>query len=109
MLVIREADRVATLSLQERADASSALAMHELMIRGDLDHVDLVDMDASEAKKLDASVLQLLVAWCNLLDSRHIPWRWSGVSDAFSAAVRHAGLGGALRLTNGSSDENSIV
>ena len=101
MLDIHESDRVATLSLQERADASTALARHELMIRADLEAIDSVEIDASAAVKLDASVLQLLVAWFDLLDSRHIPWCWRGTSEAFSLAVGHAGLRQVFRLTNG--------
>ena len=109
MLEIDETDRVATLSLQERADASTALALHELMKRADLELVDFVDVDASATTKLDTSILQLLVAWFNLLESRHIPWRWRGVSEAFSQAVGLAGMRQVLRLTEGPSDEIPIV
>ncbi len=101
MLEIHETDRVATLNLLERADVTTALAMHELMIRADLETVDSVEIDASAAMKLDASVLQLLVAWFNLLDSHHIPWRWRGMSEAFSAAAGHAGLRQIFRLADG--------
>jgi anti-anti-sigma regulatory factor len=100
MLEIRETDRIATLSLLERADVSTALAMHELMLRADLGRVDSVEIDASAAMKLDTSVLQLLVAWFNLLDSHHIPWHWRGVSEAFSTAAGHAGLLQIFRLAD---------
>jgi anti-anti-sigma regulatory factor len=101
MLDVHGTDRIATLSLLERADVSTALAMHELMIRADLERIDSVEIDASAAMKLDASVLQLLVAWLNLLNSHHIPWRWRGMSEAFSAAAGHAGLLQIFRLADG--------
>lgn len=109
MLTIHEANRVATLSLQERADASSGLAMHESMMSASLEHFDAVEVEAAAVIKLDASVLQLLVAWFNLLDSHHIPWRWRGASEAFSLAVDHAGLRQVLRLPHGRSDEIPVV
>jgi anti-anti-sigma regulatory factor len=104
-----EVNRVATLMLQERSDASTALAIQESMMSANLDHFDSVEVDASAVIKFDATLLQLLVAWFNLLDSHHIPWRWRGVSEAFSAAVDYAGLTQVLRLTNGESHENPFV
>lgn len=101
MLEVNEADRVATLNLPERADASTALAMHEVMMRADLEHINSVAVDVSAAMRVDASALQLLLAWFNLLDSHQIPWRWRGTSEAFSIAADHAGLRQVLRLTNG--------
>ena len=109
MVEIGEVNRVATLMLQERADVSTALTVHESMMRANLEHFDAVEVDASAVTKCDASVLQLLVAWFNLLDSHHIPWRWRGVSETFSLAVDYAGLRQVLRLANGQSDKNPLV
>jgi anti-anti-sigma regulatory factor len=83
--------------------------MHESMMRANLKDFDAVEVDASAVIKFDASVLQLLVAWFNLLDSHHIPWRWRGASEAFSLAVDHAGLRQGLRLASGRSDEIHVV
>lgn len=101
MLEVNEAGHVAILSLPERADASTALAMHELMMRVNLENIHSVAVDVSTAIKVDASAFQLLIAWFNLLDSHHIPWHWRGTSEAFSIAADHAGLRRVLRLTNG--------
>ncbi len=109
MVEIGEVTRVATLMLPQRADASTALTLHESMMRGNLEHFDAVEVDASAVTRFDALVLQLLVAWFNLLDSHHIPWRWRGVSEAFSLAVDYAGLRQVLRLANGQADENPSV
>ncbi len=109
MLDIDDANRLATFYLQERADVSTALAMHELLTRANLERINCVEVDASAVVKLDASVLQLLVAWFHLLDSHHIPWRWRGASRAFSLAVGHAGLNQILRFANEQSDKKPVV
>ena len=107
VLTINTTDRRAVLRLPDRADVSSAVALHEILLRAHLDAIDSVNIDAGEVAKLDAAVLQLLVAWLNSLNAQHIPWHWQAASETFNQVVALAGLTEILRLANERSDENS--
>jgi anti-anti-sigma regulatory factor len=105
VLTVETVERCATLVMLDRADVSSALAMHELLIRTQVGAVDTVEMDASAVAKLDCAVLQLLLGWFSTLESQHIPWRWIEVSETFRNAVQIAGLTSAFRLIEGVAHE----
>ena len=107
MLTIDAADRRATLKLPHRADVSSALAIHEVFLRTQTGAIDALDIDASEVAKLDAAVLQLLVAWLAMLAAHHIPWHWTAASETFQQVAALAGLTGILRLANEHFHENA--
>jgi anti-anti-sigma regulatory factor len=107
MLSIETAERRAILVLPDRADASAALAMHELLIRTQIGTIDAVDIDAAAVVKLDGAALQLLLCWLAMLDSQHVPWRWRAVSETFQHVAALAGLNGALRLSNGIPHEHA--
>ena len=107
MLTIDTANRTATLMLPHRADVSSALDLHQVFLRTQVGVIDTLDIDASEVAKLDAAVLQLLVAWLAVLDSHHIPWHWQGASETFQQVVALAGLSAALRFANEQFHENA--
>lgn len=100
MITVDSAERRASLVLPERADVSSALCVHEVMIRTQLGSVDAVELDASLVTKVDVAVLQLILAWMAVLDSQHIPWRWRAVSETFQQIAGFAGLSGQLRLAS---------
>ncbi len=105
VLTVETAERRAALVLSERADVSSAFAMHELLIRTQVGAVDSVEINASTVAKLDCAVLQLLFSWFSTLESQHIPWRWVGISETFRQAVQIAGLTNAFRLIEGVAHE----
>ena len=69
MLTIDSAERQACLTLPDRADVSSALALHETLLRATLDSIDSIELDASAVNKTDVAALQLLVAWLRVLDA----------------------------------------
>ena len=107
VLTLETADRRATLVLPDRADVSSALAMHELLIRTQMGAIDAVDIDAAAVVKLDGGVLQLLLGWLVVLESQHIPWHWQSTSENFQHVVALAGLSGVLRLSDGKAHEHA--
>ena len=98
MLTIDSAERRACLTLPDRADVSSALALHETLLRATLDSIDSVELDASAVNKTDVAALQLLVAWLRVLDAQHMPWHWRNTSDSFAQIAGLAGLSKTLRL-----------
>jgi anti-anti-sigma regulatory factor len=100
MLTIESAERSACLTLPDRADVSSALAIYETLLRANLDSIDSLEIDASAVSKTDVAALQLLLAWLSVLDSQHMPWRWRNVSDSFRQIVDLAGLSKTLRLVS---------
>lgn len=101
MLALETLERRASLVLPDRADVSSARAIHELLIRTQIGMFDSAKIDASGVSKLDCAVLQLLLGWLTVLESQHIPWRWNAVSETFRQIVQLAGLTATLRLTDG--------
>jgi anti-anti-sigma regulatory factor len=105
VLTVEAAERRASLVLLDRADVSSALAMHELLIRTQVGAVDTIEIDASAVGKLDCAILQLLLGWFSTLESQHIPWRWVGISETFRHVVQIAGLTTAFRLIEGVAHE----
>ena len=104
MVVLNHDGRCLTLQLEDRCDASVALAMREALVRAELSQVETVQIDASDVVKIDLAILQVLLAWCNFLDSHQISWQWRGLSDSFRQAVVHVGLVQAFRLVNGQSN-----
>ncbi len=98
MLTVDSVERRASLVLPDRADVSSALSLHEVLIRTQLGSVDAVELDASSVNKVDVAVLQLILAWIAILNSQHIPWHWRSVSETFKQVAGLAGLSGQLRL-----------
>ena len=96
-------DRHLTFRLEERSDAAGARAMRELLLLAKLDDVELVKIDAAPVVKVELAVIQVLLAWCVILDARQIPWQWQDASDSFRHAVQHVGLVHAFRLVNGQS------
>ena len=107
MLIAQSADRGLKVTLPDRADVSAALAIHELLLRAQIGSTDAVELDASSVVKLDVAALQLLLAWLKVLDSQHIPWRWSGTSETFKQIVILAGLARTLRLESEQSNEHA--
>lgn len=95
------------LTLPGRADVSVALVVHELLIRAQIGAVDAVEIDASNVVKLDVAVMQLLLAWLDVLDSQHVSWHWSGASETFKQIVILAGLARTLRLESEQPNENA--
>ncbi len=107
MLLAQRGDRGLKVTLPDRADVSAALAIHELLIRAQIGSIDAVEIDASNVVKLDAAVMQLLLAWLKVLDSQHVPWHWSGASETFKQIVILAGLARTLRLESERSNEHA--
>ncbi len=105
MLTVDAVERRASLVVADRADVSSALAMHELLIQTQIGTVDAVEIDASSVTQLDCAVLQLLLGWFSTLESQHIPWRWIGASETFRQVVQIAGLTTTFRLIEGVAHE----
>lgn len=100
MLTVDSVERRASLILPDRADVSSALSVHEVLIRTQLGSVDAVELDGSLVNKVDVAVLQLILAWIAILDSQHIPWHWRSVSETFKHVAGLAGLSGQFRLAS---------
>ena len=100
MLTIDNAERSACLTLPDRADVSSALTLHETLLRANLGSIDSVELDASAVSKTDVAALQLLLAWLSVLDTQHTPWRWRDASESFRQIVGLAGLSKTLRLVS---------
>ena len=100
-------DRGLKVTLPDRADVSAALAIRESLLRAQIGAIDAVELDASRVVKLDVSAIQLLLAWLKVLDSQHIPWRWSGTSETFKQNVILAGLARTLRLESGQPNEHA--
>ena len=107
MLIAQSGDRGLKVTLPDRADVSAALAIHELLLRAQIGSIDAVELDASRVVKLDLAALQILLAWLKVLDSQHIPWRWSGTSETFKQIVILAGLARTLRLESEQSNEHA--
>lgn len=103
MIALDRDGRSARLLLEDRSDASIALAMRELLIHADLDDIESIELDAAQVVKIDLAILQVLLAWCNFLETRQISWHWRAASDSFRQAVQHVGLVQAFRLVNGQS------
>lgn len=101
MLALETIERRASLVLPDRADVSSALAMHELLIRTQIGVIDSVEIDGGNVVKLDCAILQLLLSWLAVLDSEHIPWSWRAASPICRQIAQCAGLSTALRLKDG--------
>jgi anti-anti-sigma regulatory factor len=98
--VIENANRILRVTLSDRADVSSARAMHDSLLRAQVGSVDAVELDASKVVKLDMAALQLVVAWLAELDAQHLPWTWQGTSETFQQIAVLAGLAAVLRLKN---------
>ena len=107
MLIAQSGDRGLKVTLPDRADVSAALAIRESLLRAQIGLIDAVELDASRVVKLDVAALQVLLAWLKVLDSQHIPWRWSGTSETFKQIVILAGLARTLRLEGGQPNEHA--
>ncbi len=105
--MVQNVDRNLRVTLPDRADVSSAQAMHELLLHAQIGAIDAVELDASNVAKLDVAVLQLLLAWLAVLDSQHIPWHWRGTSETFQQIVVLTGLAEILRIDRERPDENT--
>lgn len=107
LLIAQSGDHVLKVTLPDRADVSAALAIRESLLRAQIGSIDAVVLDASRVVKLDVAAIQLLLAWLKVLDSQHIPWRWSGTSETFKQVVILAGLAHTLRLESGQPNEHA--
>jgi len=58
-----------------------------------------LNLNASDATRVDTAVLQLLAALIRSLSARGLEVKWLGLSDEFRASVKLLGLGTALNLT----------
>ncbi len=103
MITLTRDGKSLTLLLEDCSDASIALVMRELLIHAEVDDIDTIQLDASAVVKIDVAILQVLLSWCNFLETRQITWHWRAASDSFRQAAQYVGLVHAFRLVSGQS------